>query len=820
MPPRPTPPRYLLALLVALAACSDSNNGGDKDPDDPDAGSDNAKVDRIFVTPNQGFLWVGEQLTLAAFAYDEDGTLLEDVSFTWSSTDAAVAGLEDGRVQGTSSGMSLVSASAGGTASPPVAVLVFDAPEDRRTTEEALAEAAEAGLLTPHELLTYRVYATFSDPRLPLQYKGRATGAFETEVLQDVIDQYDTLPAETKAALAPFLVPPADGASWLAPPGSGGQGLGNSRPTCKASTDGWTFVNSTQAKVNVWYQFAVTGHKEKAALVSEAIEKEIWPKLFGTLGFPEPLSDLGTGCPLNSPKLDVFLVRNVDFRGLSVPEFGAPHQSSVFIMLNESLPPDELKAAAAHELMHASHWAYRTQSFQMSYGWLRDAVANWAIDAVYGKSLQLEQDFASCYLSSVELPLQDRSKGHCSASKAGVERDYGAYLWFQYVANTLGPSAVKSILAATQSVDTGVEAIDNVVPGGFQKHWPLFGKMLWNQAPVDSKPASFTTWDTLNEVVKSVDASGDLGGAAEKKNELEAELKNLSHRVYYFDFKDPQTRSVLFYNGFFEPKKAGKHLKVQAMWMDGAGAWHEEDWSDYEYVGLCRDLKGQRAQHLVLVVSNAETQEGGSVTAPRAPYLKRNNVGCWKIQGVVNAINMQSGWTGLGRRGVSTVSFEVDSAATQLDFKSPLLPDTLRVGANLLISPRGTFTFEVAYGDGGCAYSFGPANFTLAPLSGFLMTNPFPELHSPDAAAAAWLKTPARAYSGVLFDHTGFVERVSGPGCHTAQQDVPGGLLTTNDVQNDVHVNPPTVLPDGRFMQTFSESGFTFDWSFTPQTQP
>ncbi|QSQ22401.1 hypothetical protein JY651_46035 [Pyxidicoccus parkwayensis] len=813
---RPTLSLCLLPLLVALAACSDSKKDRD-DSDNPDANND--KVDRIVLTPDQVFLWTGEHYTLAAFAYDKDGKLLKDVTFTWSGTNSTVTSVQDGRVQAVASGVSLVTASAGGAKSTPVAMLVVDAPESVGTSDEYIATAAAAGLLTPAEALTYRVQAAFSDPSLPVQYKGRSSGAFETEALQDAIDQYDTLPAEAKAVLDPYLVPPADGASWLAPPG-GGQGLGGGRPTCKASTDGWDFVNNTQAKVNVWYQFTIPGQKRKATVVSEAIEKDIWPKLIGTLGFPEPLSDSDSACPLYSPKLDVFLVRNVDFRGLTVPEFGKPYQSSVFIMLDESLSDDELKASAAHEMMHAIHWAYRTKSFQVSYGWIRDAVANWAIDAVYGKTLQLEQDFATCYLSTPELPLQDRSKGHCDSSKSGAERDYGAYLWFQYVANTLGPSTVKSILAATQSVDTGVEAIDNIVPGGFQKHWPLFGKMLWNDAPVDSKPASFTTWDALNKVVDRVDLSGDLAGAAEKKDELESELKNLSHRVYHFDFQSADTRSVLFYNGFFEPKKAGKHLKVQAMWMDSASKWQEEDWSDYEYVGLCRDMKDQRAQHLVIILSNAETEPGGSVTAARTPYLKRNNIGCWKVEGTVTALEKQPSWTGMGRKGDTAVAFEVDSSATKLDFKHPLFPDTLRVGTSLLMTPSGSFSFEVAYGEGPCSNSFGPANFVLQPLSGFMKTNPFPELHSPDAAVTSWLNQPARAYVAALVDNSSVAELVSGKDCQSPLYSVTGGLLTTNDVKNDVYVNPPIVLPDGRFVKSFSESGFTFNWSFTSQAQP
>jgi hypothetical protein len=255
--------------------------------------------------------------------------------------------------------------------------------------------------------------------------------------------------------------------------------------------------------------------------------------------------------------------------------------------------------------------------------------------------------------------------------------------------------------------------------------------------------------------------------------------------------------------------------------MDAAGAWHEEDdWSDYEFVGLCRDIKGQRAQHLVIILSNAETAPGGSVTATRTPYLKRNNIGCWKIQGTVIALENQPIWTGMGRQGLVTVGFELDAAATALDFKHPQFPDTLRLGANVLMSPSGTFSFEVAYGNRGCSNRFGPATFNIAPLSGFLKTNSFPELHSPDAAVTAWLNQPARAYVGALVDNASIAEVVTGVDCDSPVYSVVGGLLTTNDEKNGVYVNPPQVLPDGRFAKSFSESGFTFDWLFTPQRQP
>ncbi|MHA7630773.1 hypothetical protein [Corallococcus sp. M7] len=185
--------------------------------------------------------------------------------------------------------------------------------------------------------------------------------------------------------------------------------------------------------------------------------------------------------------------------------------------------------------------------------------------------------------------------------------DYGAYLFFQYLAKKHGP---------------------NVVVAALEKTWPEFAKVLWNQAPIDTKAESFAKWDQLKEKVKPHALNGDLAGAPEHKEELHDELKNLSNHYEHFTFSDPNTRSLLFHNGWFKNITESKEpVKVLALWNDASGTWHEEDWSNYEYVGLCRDLKSQRAQDLIIITSNANCR-GPEKDAPgNILFLRRVSFG-------------------------------------------------------------------------------------------------------------------------------------------------------------------------------------------------
>ena len=99
--------RWKTALLLAAAAC-----GGDG-PTDPPPGP--ADVARVVVTPEAATLAVGDELRLAASAFDADGRPLADRATTWASTDAALARVSsDGRVVAVAPGSVRVAATVEG----------------------------------------------------------------------------------------------------------------------------------------------------------------------------------------------------------------------------------------------------------------------------------------------------------------------------------------------------------------------------------------------------------------------------------------------------------------------------------------------------------------------------------------------------------------------------------------------------------------------------------------------------------------------------------------------------------------------------------
>ena len=480
-----------------------------------------------------------------------------------------------------------------------------------------------------------------------------------------------------------------------------------------------------------------------------------------------------------------------------------------------------LKGGAAHEMMHALQWAVKTAARQVDYGWMRDAMANWAIDQVYGQSLQTEQQYADCYTSTPELSLDDRSKGHCSRF-SDAARDYGAYLFFQFVAKTLGPAAVKNCWDATASASTSFAAVDTGLAGagGLKKQWPLFAKTLWNKPPIDTKANSFKQWDALNDTPKTIDKPADLGGAPEGNDTLDTELPSLSIRYYHFTFSDSNTRSVLFHNGFFDQAQAGKAISVLAMWTDSTGQWVEEDdWSTYRDVGLCRDLKNQRASDLIIIVASAETDPGGTVTATEAPYLKRNNMGCYRYEGTAEALDHYSTWTGTGKVATSNLAFQIPPGTDAVDAKNPGFPDTLRVGMTSVTALTGTdVTFTESYGTGTCSFSFGPATFPLtagAPAQGILQLNPFPELKPVPGALQDWISGPERAYIAAGVDTQLVTVNVSGTACGPTAQDVVGVILSTSD-END----PKLVSQNGSIQDTYTLGEMTFVWSLSPKAEP
>jgi hypothetical protein len=724
--------------------------------------------------------------------------------------------------------------------SPPAPSPAPSPPAPGKPSSSALIdEALTRGEIDADSALKYKVFAAFNDTRLPAKFTGDDSGVFETNVLRDLNARFDSLSSENQSALAAFLLRPSNKGSWANPvkTSAAPRLRPQSRPACDGEASGWSVLNTANLEARVWYRADVPDDLARALVVADAIDTKIWPSLITTLGFKEPLDDSSVfGCYGGDSRLDVYLVTNVGFRALAQSEGLSTKQNPAYIMLNtdELSKFDSLRAAVTHEIMHAIQFAYPVASNQDSYGWLRDAMANWAIDHVYAKTIQLEQEYADCFTSTPALSLDDRSPGHCKTQSSGVNRDYGAYLFFQFIARTVGASAVRNSLEATVKKATSLEAVDSSIPGGFKEQWWKFAKTLWNQGPIDAKPESFKRWDNLIKTPQSRDFDGDLKGAPEAQETFETTQNNLSSRYYRFTFSDPDTRSILFYNGFFDQIKAGKAVKIMALWRDVGGTWQEEDpsnaaqdWSQYKYVGLCRDLKNQRATELLIIVTNAEKDPGGKVTASQPVYLKRNNVGCYKYTGQSKVAFKDLNWSGAGAKVVSSdLTFELDAGLRTLDAKNPTIPDSLRLGLTLPMQLSAVnFTYEDSHVQDACSFSLPLTAFKFAPgfTTGFMFTNPFKELESSDPVNQGIITAPSRAYYGLAIDPRPGTLLIATPASEPtdcsgqAERQSLGGLLATSDGPQAIL---PVVKPDGTMQGNINSSGTNGDWTLSPESEP
>jgi hypothetical protein len=179
------------------------------------------------------------------------------------------------------------------------------------------------------------------------------------------------------------------------------------------------------------------------------------------------------------------------------------------------------------------------------------------------------------------------------------------------------------------SYTNSLAAIDRVIPGGFEKVWPKFVMQILNQDPVNK----LQKYDQITGQVQLVsDIEAKLGGAQDAKYSLDGEVKHLASHSHRIEFKDSAIRSAIFINPLLE--KPQDTAKIQALVKIG-GKWQEEDWTELPARSFCRDMRSERVEELVIVISNHEWQNRShKLSMPQAPFVAVSNVACrgWEFE--------------------------------------------------------------------------------------------------------------------------------------------------------------------------------------------
>jgi hypothetical protein len=388
-------------------------------------------------------------------------------------------------------------------------------PPPQQTTFDKIDAAIASGAITPEQGLTYKVFASFGDPRLPGQFAGPADPLAHPP-LDEVAAQWDQLSAGAQVTLGPFLVPPMHEGSYVNQQIDGRSGSSAAatprvdppnptQPWCTGNNeinfDNWQFIDALNGpaagKVRIWIQnrYASTDGAIADSLMA-AMRNQIWPKLTTLMG-RDPMPDGGStgGCAGGTDALDIALVDMSPASTVST----TTSQESTSARILFPRASDTTAPHLTHEFMHAIQFSFNLAEGTLSSAgnaWIKDGTAQWAMDYVssptYGIGLtpnetEKRHGALSYYFTKPDDPVD-------TATPTG--RPYGAYIfWFWAIRKSNDTSLVQQLWNAV-GTQKSLEAAKGLFGAGWNQAWKDFTRTNWNDDGIND----YRNWDSVLNV--------------------------------------------------------------------------------------------------------------------------------------------------------------------------------------------------------------------------------------------------------------------------------------------------------------------------------
>jgi hypothetical protein len=542
-------------------------------------------------------------------------------------------------------------------------------PEELPSSFGLIDKALVAGTINAEQALTYKVFSDFGDPRLPAAFSGDDTDVTEADSPGLAAQQWATLSPATRDLIGPYLVPAFYEGSWWYLRRAGAKAIRpleegckpfDSLALCKFGKE-WSYVAGSH--VRVWFDISQPEDMTAAKELVQVADEKIWPELIKVMGREPILVDEIGGTKL----LDAVLTDNLRDGVLATTyplSFGCMHGATYVAVLRNQGNIKYRNSAFAHELFHSVQHNYETHDcFESGYKWLMESTATWFEDELY-PGVNREQVFAKKYLDYTKLSI-DTTVG--LSGKALTGHRYGAYVFFFYLTRIAGANPytlVRNVWEATESADAihalkaGLEA--SAFP--LEESWPGFAVYSWNrEAPYNlyqtipsagapegltAKSQIMDSFDIVGETEHEVGDGGD-------------ELPHLSIRYYRVNFGGATSSSVAFYNGLkralgrepmpnypanygdvYRAKAVSDPNPVKGAHVDvlvkitGQDQWKHENLTDKPFRSWCRDLKAERLESLLIILSNSDIEN--TLQAQQGTYrslLYASNMGCYAWEG-------------------------------------------------------------------------------------------------------------------------------------------------------------------------------------------
>jgi hypothetical protein len=514
-------------------------------------------------------------------------------------------------------------------------LLSFTLIAEEKTSDQLIDEAIKANRITKEIGFLYKIKMRFSPDEVPQEFQGKVAEEQTHNLLMKIPLMLNDASAPVQQELVGFMIPPIYEGSKLVANQKSLLTKNNKdnnppipEPFPKAD---WVYLENSD--IRVWWQKDEPDEDNAREIL--AFFPEIKAKLEGLTG-KKILSDAGKHsfkdkdgntkywADGGNGKLDFYIVNLKDALALTVAYPGSCSESPSFIVVDQSLYWDRLKAALAHEVMHALSFTFVHGRPCIEYQDADEGIANWAINYVVPNN-NFEHDFDSLIDGpTYGLPNQD----------------YESWPFFLFMEKKFGEKSIIDIYENYHLLSNW-EAVNQALPGGFLKQWPLFGAAQWNQIDEFDDFRDWDNWNikpywnrprgndtNYNPIEVKADPKGNF------YYEKEFDLRPLATDYYYFKFNDPSIRSITF--EFIPKYEFTQKLRTKVFIKKAGHIWEVEDWMNKtDSTQNCQEIKDDTIEEIIFAVSNINYPKAGQdfKEGPLVQYafnVQATNIGCKK----------------------------------------------------------------------------------------------------------------------------------------------------------------------------------------------
>jgi hypothetical protein len=524
--------------------------------------------------------------------------------------------------------------------SPPIPVVAGPTPAPAiATSEDLIAAALAAGSITYEQSLLYRTLALFNTPGLPKEFQSPVPNLdAANDLFGEIDDKASTLSASLLAQLEPYRVRPSDPTSIFNNPpahadGGGVMAAAAVMPLADVAP-AWQSAPAAGGAARVWVKSSGDATDELAQHAADVAR--VWAAYPGIFTYPMADTPNVPSAAVNPDgAIDFYFINASDldprrtdcvqdptrafcsvgtayagFAQRADPQVG--HTASAYLVVDAGSSDDALVDTIAHELAHASQYAYD----ESESSWLKESTATWVAFQVM-KKLGIEPGFAYSrlpeFFSGLDTTLTRTEDGNA----------YASWPYFLFASMQKGDGVVTDIWkeAAADGVQSE-KAVDKVLP--FAANFATFAVRNWNQDPVQPqyKDGDNTFPKGFQPPIKG--SVKTLAGG--KEDSLSVSLPPLSSAYYEYIFPE-STRDITFQTSLTSDPNA----HVWAIKHVGDSWKKPEDWTAQAKPTFCRDVPDQDMDQVVIVVTNSSMTD--SLKVPEAPKVVAGTKGC-------------SGWSG------------------------------------------------------------------------------------------------------------------------------------------------------------------------------